>query len=155
VPEPSNQISSQGLAELKRELDRLEGQERQTLVERIKVAREFGDLKENAEYHDARHDRGLLEGRILMLRSRISDAVVVETPASSNTARFGSTVVVTGEDGSESTFTLVGSSETDLQSGRVSIDSPVGKALVGTRAGDAAQIEAPRGRRQLTVVSVS
>lgn len=155
MSDPSRQISSQGLAELKLELERLEGQGRAEIVERIKVARAFGDLKENSEYHDAKHNQGLLEGRIQLLRTRISQAVVVEPPASSTAAAFGSRVVVTDEEGRESAFTLVGSTEANFVAERLSIDSPVGRALVGTRAGDTAEVETPRGRRRLAVVSVS
>ncbi len=151
----ANVLTAAGLEALTAELAVLEGEGRREIADRIKTAREWGDLKENSEYHDAKNDQSHLETKIARLRERISRAEVVETPQGTGAVAFGSVVVVTDESGSEQTWTIVSSHEAAPKEGRLSIESPVAKALTGRRAGDQASIPLPRGSRTLTVVSVA
>ena len=148
------QISAEGLAELKAELQQLETTARKEISERIKIARDFGDLKENSEYHDAKNEQAFLETKILRLRERLNSAVVVETQDVAH-AQFGSTVKVRDEEsGKENEYTIVGPTEADLSEGKLSVESPVAEAVVGKMAGDKFVVSTPRGDRQFTLVSV-
>jgi transcription elongation factor GreA len=141
---------------LTEELARLEGEGRREIAERIKTAREWGDLKENAEYHDAKNAQAMLETRIAKLRERLLNANVIEETASDGSVGFGSTVTVRDDQtGREQTYTLVGSSEANAARGKLSSDSPVAKALQGLRAGDAAKVSTPKGERTFQVLEVS
>jgi transcription elongation factor GreA len=151
-----NMITADGLASLEAELATLEGEGRRAIAERIKTAREWGDLKENSEYHDAKNDQAHLETKIARLRERITTAVVVEAlPATDGAVAFGSTVVVReGDAGAERSWTIVGSHDAAPAQGRLSADSPVARALIGRHAGDSVTVALPRGEVVLTVVSV-
>jgi transcription elongation factor GreA len=142
-------ITPEGLRALKEELDRLENEGRQAIARRISAAREHGDLKENAEYHAAKEDQAHLETRISRLAERLRRAQVVEAPADdADSVHFGSTVhVVDEETGRPQTFTVVGPTEADLKSGRLSAESPMAQALMGARVGDVVEVDAPRGPR--------
>jgi transcription elongation factor GreA len=134
--------------QLEAELAELEGPKRAAIVEAIKTARGFGDLSENFEYHAAKNEQGLLERRIRVLRDRLSRAVLVdEAAASDGTVIVGSKVQLEDEQG--------GRMEVEISSvGGVSPDSPVGRALLGTKAGDEVEIEAPSGSWRARVLSV-
>ena len=148
------QISAEGLAELKAELQHLETTARKEISERIKVARDFGDLKENSEYHDAKNDQAFLETKILKLRERLNSAVVAETEEGAH-AQFGSKVTLRDEEsGKEQVYTLVGATEASLADGKLSVESPVAQAVIGKHAGDKAVVATPRGNRTYTLVSV-
>jgi transcription elongation factor GreA len=153
--EDGSAITAEGLAELERQLEELEGNGRREIADRIKTAREWGDLKENSEYHDAKNDQAHLETKIARLRERISRSTVIEAGASDGAVAFGSTVMIRADDGTEQTWELVSSHEAAPGQGRLSVDSPVARALIGTRAGDVVAITLPRGERQFTVVSVT
>jgi transcription elongation factor GreA len=149
-----NAITAEGLDALRAELAELEGAGRQEIARQIKTAREWGDLKENAEYHAAKEAQAHLETRIARLRDRIKNADVVEA-ADGDVVGFGSTVEVEdAETGRRSTYRLVSSPEADVSQGLLSAESPVAAALEGKRAGDVGVVETPRGERRLTVVSV-
>jgi transcription elongation factor GreA len=148
------QITAEGLAELKAELQHLETTRRKEISERIKIARDFGDLKENSEYHDAKNEQAFLETKIMKLRERLTSAVVVETEGGAH-AQFGSTVKVRDEEsGKETEYKLVGATEASLAEGKLSIESPVAQALVGKHAGDKATVSTPRGQRVYTLINV-
>jgi transcription elongation factor GreA len=154
--EPTNLITAEGLQSLKAELDALEGEGRREIAERIKTAREWGDLKENSEYHDAKNEQAHLETKIARLREKIADAVVVkEDGGVGGVVGFGSTVVVRDADGVEKTWRIVSSHDAAPGDGRLSAESPVAVALLGRAPGDEASVSLPRGKRTLTVVSVS
>src|ERR1700691_6240820 len=123
MTEPTNMTTADGLQTLEDELAVLEGEGRREIAERIKTAREWGDLKENSEYHDAKNEQAHLETKIARLRERISRSTVVETGAADGVVSFGSTVVVRAEDGKEQTWELVSSHEAAPGQGRLSIDS--------------------------------
>src|SRR3954454_3854287 len=148
------QISEQGLADLKAELAQLEGPRRKEISERIKIARDFGDLKENSEYHDAKNEQAFLETKILRLRERLTTAVVVEEETPAGVAGFGSQVKLLDEAGKETTYRLVGATEASLADGKLSIESPVAQAMVGRKAGDKVKVTTPRGERLYTLVAI-
>ncbi|MGN6372778.1 MAG: transcription elongation factor GreA [Solirubrobacteraceae bacterium] len=152
----ANLTTEDGLQTLREELAALEGEGRREIAERIKVAREWGDLKENSEYHDAKNDQAHLETKIARLRERISSAVVVEQQAGdAGTVGFGSTVVVRDEKGAERTWSIVSSHDASPAEGRISADSPVARALLGRRAGEEVSVVLPRGESVLSVLSVA
>jgi transcription elongation factor GreA len=149
-------ITPEGLEALKAELQRLEGEARRDMARRIKVARELGDLSENAEYHIAKEDQAHLETKIKRLVERLRNAVVVEAPTDNDVVAFGTTVTVADEkSGREATWTLVGATEADLAAGKLSAESPMAKALMGRRPGDDVEVETPRGVRRQRVVRLS
>ena len=148
-------ITAKGLEDLKAEIARLEGEERQRIAERILRAREHGDLSENAEYHAAKEDQAHLETRILRLLARLRSARVVEAPAASDVVAFGSTVTFVDEGtGKEQTFTIVGTTEQDLKAGKLSSESPIAQALAGARVGDVVAVETPGGKRDMRVTKL-
>ena len=146
-------ITAQGLEDLRTELADLEGPRRKAMAARIKVAREEGDLKENAEYHVAKEDQAHLETRIKRLRERLHNAVVVEADgAAADAFAFGLTAEVLEEaSGNVSTWTLVGSTEADLSAGRLSAESPIGRALMNAKVGKAVKVETPKGSKSFVV----
>lgn len=149
------QITAEGLAELKAELEHLETTKRKEISERIKIARDFGDLKENSEYHDAKNEQAFLETKIAKLRERLTSAVVVETDDDAAHAQFGCTVKLRDEEsGKEQEYKLVGATEASLVEGKLSVESPVAQALIGKHAGDKVVVPTPRGDRNYTLISV-
>jgi transcription elongation factor GreA len=146
-------ITAEGLEALKAELGRLEGEARRDMAQRIKVARELGDLSENAEYHTAKEDQAHLETKIARLTERLRNARVVEAPVGSEVVAFGTTVTVADEEsGREATWTLVGPTEADVRAGKLSAESPMAKALMGRRPGDEVKVQTPGGVRRQRVV---
>jgi transcription elongation factor GreA len=136
------------------EIEALEIGGRQEIAARIKTAREWGDLKENAEYHDAKNSQAHLETKIQRLREQLKAARVTEATTQSDVVAFGSRVDVRDEDsGREQTFTLVSQPDADPAAGRISSESPMAKALMGARVGDSVSFQAARMRR-LTIVSI-
>jgi transcription elongation factor GreA len=149
------QITAEGLAALRAEIAQLESSGRAEMAVRIKAARELGDLKENAEYHIAKDDQAHLETKIKRLTERLRAARVIEGTSDPEVVGFGSTVLVTDESsGRETEFTLVGPTESDLKTGRLSSESPVARALIGARAGDAVSVQTPGGERRYKVQRV-
>jgi len=145
-------ITEAGIAALREEVEQLEGPARIEMAARIKVARELGDLKENAEYHIAKEDQAHLETRIKRLRERLRSAVVVDVDDDGDTFAFGRTAeVLDKEKGELNTWTLVGSTEADLAEGRLSAESPIGEALRDAKVGVPIEIETPRGSRTFVV----
>lgn len=145
-------ISAAGLAELEAEIAELEGPAREKMAERIKAARELGDLKENADYHIAKEDQAHLETKIKRLRERLRNAVVVEVDGAADCFAFGRTAEVLDEgSGKVNTWTLVGSTEADLARGRLSAESPIGRALRDAKLDDPIEIDTPKGKRTFRV----
>jgi len=145
-------ITEEGIAALREEIEELEGPARTRMAARIKVAREEGDLKENAEYHIAKEDQAHLETKIKRLRERLRTAVVVEVDGKGDTFAFGRTAEVLDESKDEvNTWTLVGSTEADLAAGRLSAESPIGRALRDAKLGESVEIETPKGARTFVV----
>ncbi len=146
-------ITPEGIEALRAEVEELEGPGRTAMAARIKAARELGDLKENADYHIAKEDQAHLETRIKRLRHRLVSAEVVEPDTSSaNAFAFGRTAEVVEESsGKEHTWTLVGSTEANLGEGRLSAESPVGRALRDTKVGKSVTIATPGGEKTFKV----
>jgi transcription elongation factor GreA len=149
VPVP---LTVDALARLEVELDELSRVKRPDVVARIKAARELGDLRENAEYQAAREEQSFLEGRIRLLEERKRNAVIIDE-AGGDRARIGSTVVLE-HDGETIVYALVGSTESDPAAGRISVDSPVGAALLRAVAGDDVEVRTPRGAVRYRVLEV-
>jgi transcription elongation factor GreA len=150
-----NQMTAAGRAALQAEIEELEGPARAAVAAEIKTARGFGDLKENAEYHEAKNAQARLETRILQLRERLRNAEVVEI-AGGEVVSFGSTVEVQDAGtGERATYTLVSAHEASAGTGQLSAESPVALALSGLREGDTAVVGTPRGERRLKVLGVS
>jgi transcription elongation factor GreA len=145
-------ITAEGIAELRAELEQLEGPARHEMAARIKTARELGDLKENADYHTAKEDQAHLETRIKRLQQRLHRAVVVEIDGDAESFAFGRTAeVVDAGSGEVKLWTLVGSTEADLTQGRLSAESPIGRALIDAPVGATVEVETPRGARAFEV----
>ena len=148
-------MSAEALDALHAEIAELEGEGRREIAERIRIAREWGDLKENAEYHDAKKSQAMLETRILQLRETALNAEVRELQAGTDVAGLGSRVTVVDEErGRESVYTLAAATEADAAAGSVSFESPVGRALDGVRVGDIVLVPTPKGQRRLVVRSI-
>jgi transcription elongation factor GreA len=156
VSDATNLTTAEGLEALQQELATLEGDGRREIAERIKTAREWGDLSENSEYHDAKNDQAHLETKIARLREKIAGAVIVEeSPAGAGgLVGLGSTVVVRDQEGVDQTWRIVSSHEANAREGRLSAESPVAVALLGRPAGDEISVSLPKGTRRLTIVSV-
>lgn len=148
-------ISQQGYQNLEKELDRLK-KERPAVIQAIKEAREEGDLKENAGYDAARERQGMLEARINYIESRMAQFNIIDiTKLSGDKAIFGATVTVEDIDsGERKEFTLLGPDEADYTKGSISIQSPVGKALLGKKVGDELTVDVPRGRINYEIIDI-
>lgn len=145
-------ISPEGMKALEAELDELEGPARRDIAARIQRARELGDLKENAEYHQAKDDQAHLETRIAGLVERRRNAVVTEVSTSGSVVGFGSTVTLVDEDTDKvQRWTLVGAAEADASAGKISVGSPVAQAVLDRAVGDVVEVTTPRGKRRLRV----
>jgi len=149
-------ITAAGIEDLKEELAELEGPKRQEMARRIKAARDEGDLKENAEYHVAKEDQAHMETRIKRLQERLQNAVVVEVDQSTGDVfAFGRSAEVRDESkGETNTWTLVGSTEASLPEGRLSAESPIGRALMGTAVGSTVKVETPKGVKAFKVLKL-
>jgi transcription elongation factor GreA len=146
LPGGDEPITAEGIEALRAERDELEGPGRREMAKRIKAARELGDLKENAEYHIAKDDQAHLETRIKRLRERLGKAVVVEADTSASVFAFGRTAEVKDvENGQTNTWTLVGATEADPKQGKLSVESPAGRALRDAPVGEDVEFETPGG----------
>lgn len=145
-------LTKQGLDELKKELDeRIKS--RADVAMKLKVARDHGDLRENAEYHNAREEQSNLEARIAEIEKIIKNAEVVKAPTDNNKVSLGSTVVLNGEKG-EQTYTVVSSVESNPAEAKISDQSPIGQALLGASVGDKVTISLPAGDMKYTVKAI-
>ena len=141
-------ITLNGLQNLKNELEDLKNVQRPKIVEAIAEARSHGDLKENAEYHAAREQQSLNEGRIQDIESKLADAQIIDVTKIPATGKvvFGATVTIAGEDSDgETTYQIVGEDEADLKFGKISVLSPISRALIGKDTGDVASVNSPSG----------
>jgi transcription elongation factor GreA len=150
-------MTREGLNQLESELKRLLSEERPAVIRALAEAREHGDLSENAEYHAARERQSFIEGRVAELEDIVSRAQVIDTSGlNDDVIRFGATVLVCDEDTEEeSAYTLVGSHEADAANGRLSVTSPLGRALIGKRLGESVEVATPRGSRSYEVIKIA
>lgn len=148
-------LSREGLDKIEEELHELRTARRAEIAERIKYAKDFGEISENSEYEDAKNEQGMLEGRILTLERMIRNAMIIDSHhASKGQVGIGSVVTVEDDFGQQ-TFTIVGPAEVDVASGRISMESPVGRALLGHKAGDQVSVQTPGGARSMTIVTLA
>ena len=150
---PAATLTAEGAERLRAELAELTGVRRPEVIARIRAAKELGDLKENADYSSAREEQSFLEGRVQAIEARLREAVIAVVPAAGAGADLGSRLTVE-IDGTSDTYTLVGTAEADPSSGRLSVASPVGRALLGAVAGDEVAVQTPRGAVVYRVLSV-
>ena len=148
-------LTSEGAARLKAELAHLKGPQRETMAKRLRSAIQEGDLSENADYHKAKEDQGFLEGRILELEYLLQNAIIVEQfDGKREIVDVGAKVTVQEEDFSPETYLLVGAKEADPRNGRISNESPIGRALMGKRAGEVVTAETPGGEVRLKILNI-
>ena len=141
-------MTVQGEAALREELSRLKTVDRPKVIEAIADAREHGDLKENAEYHAAREQQGFIEGRIQEIEAKLSNAQVIDVQSMEPTGKviFGTTVnLIKMDDDSEVRYQIVGDDEADIKNGKISISSPIARALIGKDEGDIVSVQVPNG----------
>jgi transcription elongation factor GreA len=149
-------MTGPGFRTLEEELKRLKSIERPAVIKAISDARAHGDLSENAEYHAARERQSFIEGRVLELEDVIARAEVIDvSKLSGKVVKFGATVKLVDEDTDENvTYQIVGAHEADLNKGRISITSPIGRALIGKTVGDTFEVQTPSGGKSYEVVAV-
>jgi transcription elongation factor GreA len=148
-------LTADGLAALHSELDELTNHRRPEVIQRIKSARELGDLSENADYEAARKEQSFLEGRVQQLEQMIKYAVMIEASHEGGSeVVLGSTVVIETDRHGQETFTIVGSAEADAAAGRISFTSPIGRALLGRHPGETIRVQVPAGSLDYKVVEV-
>ncbi|MDQ3797090.1 MAG: transcription elongation factor GreA [Pseudomonadota bacterium] len=150
-------LTRAGVEKLRAELHNLKSKQRPCAIEAIATAREHGDLRENAEYHAAREQQGLIEARIRDLEFKLANAEIIDVTMLNAEGRvvFGATVdLVDEETGDEVTYRIVGEDEADIKAGLVSVSSPIARALIGKREGDVATVQAPGGNRKYEIVEV-
>ena len=150
-------VTKEGHARLTEELEHLKAVERPAIIEAIATARAHGDLKENAEYHSAKEKQGFIEARIKMLDSALSSADIIDAAAMNMQDKciFGAYVRLGDEDGKETVYRLVGELEANIDEGRISTTSPIGRALIGKFAGDAVTINTPGGEIDYELLEVA
>ncbi|HTX79495.1 MAG TPA: transcription elongation factor GreA [Longilinea sp.] len=152
---PPSFLTREGYQKLQDELDYLRSQKRQEIAVRLREAMEGGELIENAEYEAAKNEQAFVEGRIKELEVLLATArVISDTPAAADMVQVGSTVTIKPEDGDKEVYTIVGAAEADPAKGRISNESPLGKALLGKKCGEKIQVDAPAGAFTVKLVKV-
>jgi transcription elongation factor GreA len=149
-------LTPEGLEELKSKIDHLSTDRRREVAERIRAAREFGDISENAEYDDAKNEQAMLEKQIADLEDKLRSATVIDTPASGDTVTVGVTVHLKDQKTDKSQkYKIVGSAEANPADQKLSNESPVGRALLGHKRGDVVSVPVPRGpARKLKITKI-
>jgi transcription elongation factor GreA len=150
-------MTSDGYNRLQEEIKRLKTTERPAIIRAIAEARTHGDLSENAEYHAARERQSFIEGRLAELEDKVARAEVIDTSKlSGSVIKFGATVTLADEEtDEEQTFRIVGEYEADIKDGRLSVASPLARALIGKGKGDSVEVSTPRGAKSYEVVTVA
>ena len=149
-------MTIEGFKKLEEELHRLKSVERPRIIQQISDAREHGDLSENAEYHAAKEALGLNEARVAEVEDKLSRAEVIDiTKLSGGTVKFGATVTLEDEDSGEKVkYKIVGDTEANVREGKVSISSPIARALIGKSKGDSAEVTTPKGSRSYEILKI-
>ncbi len=145
-----------GYVQLEEELKQLKRVDRREIAKEIEIARAHGDISENAEFHAAKERQSHIEGRIRIVEDKLARAQVIETGGSPpNTVRFGVTVLLSDDDtGEEVRYTIIGEDESDVAAGRISVTSPVARALLGKSVGDEVTVRVPKGSRSFEVLDI-
>ena len=149
-------MTIEGFKRLEEDLHRLKSVERPRIIQQISDAREHGDLSENAEYHAAKEAQGLNEARVAEVEDKLSRAEVIDiTKLSGDTVKFGATVTLEDEDSGEKVkYKIVGDTEANVRDGKVSISSPIARALIGKSKGDSAEVTTPKGSRSYEILKL-
>jgi transcription elongation factor GreA len=150
-------MTAEGYTALEAELKFLKAVERQRIIKAISEARAHGDLSENAEYHAAKEAQGMNEAKVADLEDKLSRADIIDiSKLSGDTVKFGATVTVVDEDTEEEArYQIVGDFEADVRKGKVSIGSPIARAMIGKRAGDSVEVNTPRGAKSYEILKVT
>ena len=146
-------LSQEGIETIKKELQELKTKKRQEIAARLQEAKDLGDLSENAEYFEAKEAQSLNENRIIELEKLLKNAVVIETSSEEDIVRVGSTIEVKSNNGPE-TFNIVGSAEAKPQEGKISNESPLGRAFLGRKIGDEIEIKSPSGITKYKIIKI-
>src|SRR6266540_2126680 len=146
-------LTAEGAEKLKAELEELKGPRREELSQRLRSAIQMGDLSENADYHKAKEDQGFLEGRIQEIESVLRTAIIIEK-TNGDVVTVGSHITVQEEDFDPETYYLVGAKEADPRNGRISNESPIGKALMDHKVGDVVEAETPGGKLKFKILKI-
>ena len=150
-------MTADGYNRLQEELKRLKTVDRPAIIRAIAEARDHGDLAENAEYHSARDRQSFIEGRLAEIEDKIARAEIIDVPKlSGSVIKFGARVTLADEEtDEEQTFQIVGEDEADISQGRLSVTSPLARALIGKRTGESVEVATPRGAKSYEVVTVA
>jgi transcription elongation factor GreA len=153
---PTNFLTKEGFEKLQDELDYLRTVKRQEVADRLHEAMEGGELIENAEYEAAKNEQAFVEGRIQELEMLLATARVIDDDKKkrADSVQVGSTVTIQEDDYEEETYTIVGAAEANPRDGKISNESPIGKAILGHRAGDEVQVEAPDGSYKVRIIKI-
>ena len=150
-------LTARGAAQLKEELRRLKIEERPKVTAAIATARAHGDLKENAEYHAAKEQQGMMEARIRDIEAKLSNAQIIDVTAVNAGGKvvFGATVhLVDSADGIKAIYQIVGEDEADIKEGRISVSSPIARALIGKESGERVEVQTPGGVKRYEIIDV-
>ena len=149
-------MTVEGFQKIEAELHRLKAVERPRIIQQISDAREHGDLSENAEYHAAKEAQGLNEARVAELEDKVGRAEVIDTAKlTGSTVKFGATVTLSDEDsGDKVKYKIVGEHEADVKNGKISVNSPIARALIGKSKGESAEVTTPRGARSYEILKI-
>lgn len=147
-------LTEEGFQKIKAELKELEETRRPAVVDRIQKARELGDLSENAEYTEAKEEQGFIEGRVAELKHMLNNSVIIPKGAAGDAVGLGSKIKVHTETEEEKEFIVVGAGEADPGIGKISDQSPIGRALLGKKIGETVQVQTPRGLTVYKILSI-
>ncbi|MBL8078553.1 MAG: transcription elongation factor GreA [Anaerolineales bacterium] len=147
-------LTPEGAEKLQAELDELKGTKREELSARLRSAIQMGDLSENADYHKAKEDQGFLEGRIQELEAILRNSVIIEKTKSTGVVTIGSQVTIQEEGFDPESYHLVGPTEADPRKGKISHESPIGRALMDKKVGDLAEAETPGGKIKFKIIKI-
>ena len=153
MPDPAY-LTAEGLAKIKAELEDLRGPRRDELAARLRSAIQMGDLSENADYHKAKEDQAFLEGRIQELEYFVRNAVIIEKSANRDVVSVGDIVTIQEGDYPAETYHMVGPKEADPRNGRISHESPIGRALIDHRVGEVVDVDTPEGKIKFKILKI-
>lgn len=155
VNQKKYEVTQEGLEKLKAEYDQLISVSRKEVADKIKRAREMGGTENNAEYEDAKNEQAFIEGRVSTLENIILNAHIIEEPQIPGVVELGDTVMIQNQDGKMDRYQIVGTAEASAAEGKISKESPVGKALLGRKKGDKVEVRTPAGTMKLQIIEVS
>jgi len=147
-------LTPEGAESLRQELEELTGSKREEISKRLRVAIQQGDLKENADYIATKEEQGFVEGRILEIEAILRNATIISRPNTSDQVTIGCRVTIQEADSPEETYHVVGASEANPREGRISNESPIGRALIGHQAGDLVGVQVPNGTIELKITKI-